>query len=211
MKPLFRLLPLSCALATFALVSAEEKTASPKPAEGTKTEENKKMETANANAKVVKSEEDWRKKLTPEQFAITRKAGTERPYGAAYEKFNAEGEGTYYCVCCGGELFTSKEKFHSGCGWPAFYDDSKANNVLERADNSHGMVRIETLCKRCDAHLGHVFEGESVSANTPTKRRFCINAAALIFVPKGGDAPKLEEVTSLKVQEKKAEVKKAAE
>jgi peptide-methionine (R)-S-oxide reductase len=201
MKTFVRLLPLFCIVAAFACVIAEDKPAPTKPAEDTK-----KMD----NAKVMKSDEEWRKKLTPEQFAITREANTERPFGAAYEKFNAEGEGTYYCVCCGAELFTSKEKFHSGCGWPSFYDAAKAKNVLERRDESAGMVRIETVCKRCDAHLGHVFEGESVSANTPTKRRFCINAAALLFVPKGGTPPKLEEVTSLKVQDKKAAVKKAA-
>ena len=204
MKTVLRLLPLTCAVAAFAfvMVSAEDKPAQPKPAE------EKKMEDANANAKVMKSEEEWRKKLTPEQYAITREASTERPFGAAYEKFNAEGEGTYYCVCCGAELFTSKEKFHSGCGWPSFYDASTAKNVLERKDDSHGMVRIETVCKRCDAHLGHVFEKEGYK--TPTDRRFCINGAALLFVPQGGTPPKLEEVTSLKVQEKKAEVKKAA-
>jgi peptide-methionine (R)-S-oxide reductase len=205
MKTLARLLPLLCVAAAIAYVSAEDKKPAPAPANKS-TEETKKME----NAKVIKSDEEWRKKLTPEQYAITREAATERPYGAAYEKFNAEGEGTYYCVCCGAELFSSKEKFHSGCGWPSFYDASTAKNVLERADDSLGMRRVETLCKRCDAHLGHVFDGESVSAGTPTKRRFCINAAALLFVPKGGAAPKLEEVTSLKVQEKKAEVKKAA-
>jgi peptide-methionine (R)-S-oxide reductase len=201
MKTLVRILPLCCVALSFAIVFAEDKPAPAKPAE-----EIKKME----NAKVIKSDEEWRKKLTPEQYAITREAETERPYGAAYEKFNAEGEGTYYCVCCGAELFTSKTKFHSGCGWPSFYDASTAKNVLERRDESHGMMRIETVCKRCDAHLGHVFEKESVSADTPTKRRFCINAAALNFVPKGGPAPKLEEVTSLKVRDKKAEVKKAA-
>jgi peptide-methionine (R)-S-oxide reductase len=201
MKTLARLLPLGCIVIAFSFVLAEDKPAPTKPAD-----ETKKME----NSKVMKSDEEWRKKLTPEQYAITREAETERPFGAAYEKFNAEGEGTYYCVCCGAELFTSKTKFHSGCGWPSFYDSSTAKNVLERKDDSHGMMRIETVCKRCDAHLGHVFEKESVSANTPTKRRFCINAAALNFVPKGGPAPKLEEVTSLKVQDKKAEVKKAA-
>ena len=199
MKTFARLLPLACALAAFAFVFAEDKPAPTKPAEDTK-----KMD----NAKVIKSDEEWRKKLTPEQYAITREAATEAPNGAAYEKFNAQGEGTYYCVCCGGELFTSKEKFHSGCGWPSFYDSSKANNVLERRDDSHGMLRIETVCKRCDAHLGHVFEKEGYK--TPTDRRFCINGAALLFVQKGGTPPKLEEVTSLKVQEKKAEVKKAA-
>jgi peptide-methionine (R)-S-oxide reductase len=201
MKTLFRLLLVFCIAAATAFVTAEDKPAPTKPSADTK-----KMD----NSKVMKSDDEWRKKLTPEQFAVTREAATERPYGAAYEKFNAEGAGTYYCVCCGAELFTSGEKFHSGCGWPSFYDASKAKNVLERRDDSAGMVRIETVCKRCDAHLGHVFEGESVSANTPTKRRFCINAAALLYVPKGGTPPKLEEVTSLKVQDKKAEVKKAA-
>ncbi len=200
MKTFARLLPLPCVLAACALVFAEEKPAPTKPAEEKKMEE--------SNAKVIKTEDEWRKKLTPEQYAVTRLAGTERPNGAAYEKFNAEGEGTYYCVCCGVELFTSKEKFHSGCGWPSFYDASTAKNVLEKKDMSHGMVRVETVCKRCDAHLGHVFDKEGYK--TPTDRRFCINGAALLFVPKGGTPPKLEEVTSLKVQEKKIEVKKEA-
>ena len=156
------------------------------------------------------SEDEWKKRLTPEQYAVTRNAGTERPFGAIYEEFEKHGEGTYYCVCCGGELFTSKEKFHSGCGWPSFYDQSKANNVLERKDSSHGMVRTETLCKRCGAHLGHVFEGETVSANTPTKRRFCINGVALLYVPQGGTPPKLLEVGSAEVEKKKEEVAKEA-
>lgn len=166
--------------------------------------EPKKME----ESKVIKSDEEWRQKLTPEQYAVTRHAATEPAFGKAYEKFNAEGEGTYYCVCCGAELFTSSEKFHSGCGWPSFYDASKAKNVAEHVDTSHGMRRVETVCKRCDAHLGHVFEKEGY--NTPTDRRFCINAAALNFVPKGGPAPKLEEVSSDKVKASKEAVKKAA-
>lgn len=159
---------------------------------------------------VTLSEAEWKKRLTAEQYAVTRQAGTERPYGAIYEEFEKQGEGTYYCVCCGVELFTSKEKFHSGCGWPSFYDASTAKNVLERTDISHGMKRVETLCKRCGAHLGHVFEGESVSANTPTKRRFCINGVALNYVPKGGEAPKLLELTDAAVEKKKEEVAKEA-
>ncbi len=129
---------------------------------------------------VVKSEEEWMKKLTPEQFRVTRMKGTERPNGAEYEKFNAQGDGTYYCVCCGAELFTSSEKFHSGCGWPSFYDQSKAKNVKETVD-ADGM-RIEVTCKRCDAHLGHVFDKEGFK--TPTNRRFCINGVALNYVRK---------------------------
>jgi peptide-methionine (R)-S-oxide reductase len=105
-------------------------------------------------------------------------------------------------------LFTSNEKFHSGCGWPSFYDASKAKNVLEKSDVSHGMVRIETVCKRCGAHLGHVFEGESVSKDTPTNRRFCINGVALKFVEAGGKAPELLVVESDAVQQKKAAVAK---
>ena len=153
-------------------------------------------------------EEEWKKKLTPEQYAVTREADTERPFSKSYEEFNKQGEGAYYCVCCGAELFTSSEKFHSGCGWPSFYDQAKAKNVAERVDDSLGTHRIETVCTRCDAHLGHVFEGEGYK--TPTNRRFCINAASLLFVPKGGTPPKLEEVTSLKVKDAKEAVKKAA-
>jgi peptide-methionine (R)-S-oxide reductase len=159
---------------------------------------------------VTLSEADWKKRLTDEQYAVTRQAATERPYGAIYEEFEKQGEGTYYCICCGAELFTSKEKFHSGCGWPSFYDASTAKNVLERVDNSAGMRRVETLCKRCGAHLGHVFEGESVSANTPTKRRFCINGVALNYVEKGGKAPELLELTDAAVEKKKEEVAKEA-
>lgn len=156
------------------------------------------------------SEAEWKKRLTDQQYAVTRQAGTERPFGAIYEEFENHGEGTYYCVCCGVELFTSKEKFHSGCGWPSFYDASTAKNVLERPDNSHGMVRVETLCKRCGAHLGHVFEGEALSAHTPTKRRFCINGVALNYVPKGGTPPKLLELDDASVEKKKEEVAKEA-
>jgi peptide-methionine (R)-S-oxide reductase len=165
-----------------------------------------KMETL--KPEVVLSDEEWKKRLTAEQYAVARNAGTERPFGLIYETFEKQGEGTYYCVCCGVELFTSNEKFHSGCGWPSFYDASKAKNVFEKVDNSHGMARIETVCKRCGAHLGHVFEGESVSKDTPTNRRFCINGVALKFVEKGGKAPELLVVESDAVQKKKAEVAK---
>jgi peptide-methionine (R)-S-oxide reductase len=195
MKMPFRLTLLSAVLVVF-LARAED----PK----TNSTDSKKMD----HPKVTKSDEEWRKKLTPEQYAVTRHAATESPFGKAYEEFNAQGEGTYYCVCCGAELFTSKEKFHSGCGWPSFYDQSKAKNVAEHVDDSHGMHRVEVVCSRCDAHLGHVFEKEGY--NTPTDRRFCINAAALLFVPKGGQAPKLEAVDSEKVKAAKEAVKKAA-
>lgn len=187
---------LFVALSSLSLVAcADDKPKSPAPM--SKTEVNL-------------TEADWKKRLTAEQYAVTRQAGTERPFGATYEEFEKQGEGTYYCVCCGVELFTSKEKFHSGCGWPSFYDASTAKNVLERRDDSHGMARVETLCKRCGAHLGHVFEGESVSANTPTKRRFCINGVALNYVEKGGTAPKLLELTDSAVDKKKEEVAKEA-
>lgn len=146
--------------------------------------------------KVTRTEEEWKKQLTPEQFRVTRQAGTERPFGSAYKEFKAQGEGTYYCICCGNKLFTSKQKFDSGCGWPSFYDPATATGVKEKADNSLGMVRVEVVCSKCDAHLGHVFEGEGFE--TPTDRRFCINAVALRYVPSG-------EVSS----EKAAEGKKA--
>lgn len=146
--------------------------------------------------KIVKTDKEWKEQLTEEQFRVTRKAGTERPFGKAYEEFKKQGEGTYYCVCCDKELFSSSEKFNSGCGWPSFYDPSKPHNVVEKRDVSHGMERVEVLCAHCDAHLGHVFTGEGFS--TPTDKRYCINMAALRFVEPGGEDEK-------KTAEEKAE------
>jgi len=130
---------------------------------------------------VVKTDAEWRKLLTPEQYRITRQGGTERAFGKAYEEFHHHQEGMYFCVGCGAELFTSNEKFDSGCGWPSFYDPSKAKNITEHVDVSAGMVRTEVVCTVCDAHLGHVFVGEGYK--TPTDKRYCINAAALRYVP----------------------------
>ena len=159
--------------------------------------------------KVKKTEAEWQKQLTPDQFRVTRQAATERPYGPAYEEFNQQGEGTYYCVCCGAELFSSKEKFHSGCGWPSFYDQSKAKGVAEHRDpDGH---RVEVVCKRCDAHLGHVFDGEGF--NTPTNRRFCINGVALKFVGAKDAKPELKDLEQSKknaAEAKKAEAAKEA-
>jgi len=133
-------------------------------------------------AKVIKkTEEEWKKLLTPEQYRVARQGGTERPNGDVYKQFKKQGGGTYYCVCCGAELFTSKEKFDARCGWPAFYDASKHKNIKTVVDLSQGMKRVEVKCAKCDAHLGHVFEGEGF--NTPTDKRYCINGVTLRFVP----------------------------
>ena len=143
--------------------------------------ETRKEAPADPAGKVEKTDAEWKKELTPEQYRILREAGTERANGEVYKEFKHQGEGSYHCAGCGALLFSSKEKFDSGCGWPSFYDSSKANNVLEHVDNSHGMRRVETVCKRCGAHLGHVFEGEGFK--TPTDKRYCINGGGLVFVP----------------------------
>ncbi len=133
------------------------------------------------DGKVVKTDEEWKRLLTPEQYYILREAGTERAYGEVYKEFKKQGAGTYHCGGCNAELFTSNEKFDSGCGWPSFYDPSKAKNVIARDDFSGGMVRTEVICAKCDGHLGHVFKGEGF--DTPTDQRYCINGVALKFVP----------------------------
>ncbi|RPJ35790.1 MAG: peptide-methionine (R)-S-oxide reductase [Verrucomicrobiaceae bacterium] len=131
--------------------------------------------------KVLKSDEEWRKLLTADQYHILREAGTERPNGAVYKEFKKQGQGSYHCAGCGALLFSSNEKFDSGCGWPSFYDPAKAANVRTRKDVSLGMTRVEVTCAKCDGHLGHVFEGEGFS--TPTDKRYCINGGGLTFVP----------------------------
>jgi peptide-methionine (R)-S-oxide reductase len=135
---------------------------------------------------VVKSDEEWRQGLTAEQYRVLRQAGTERPFGAAYEEFKKQGEGTYVCGGCGAELFSSKEKFDSHCGWPSFYDPANAKNVVTRDDSSLGTTRTEVICARCGGHLGHVFKGEGFP--TPTDQRYCINGVSLKFVPASGKA-----------------------
>src|SRR6185503_19045528 len=134
--------------------------------------------------KVVKSDEEWRKTLTPEQYRVLRQAGTERAFGAAYEEFKKQGAGTYVCGGCGAELFSSKEKFDSHCGWPSFYDPANAKNVITRDDSTLGTTRTEVICAQCGGHLGHVFKGEGFP--TPTDQRYCINGVSLKFVPAGG-------------------------
>jgi peptide-methionine (R)-S-oxide reductase len=169
------------------LAGCQPRAAAPVPVAHMKTNETSATVAAPTNAKVEKTDEQWRKELTPEQYRVLRQAGTERAFGAAYEEFKKQGAGTYVCGGCGAELFSSKEKFDSHCGWPSFYDPANAKNVITREDNSLGGRRTEVLCARCNGHLGHVFTGEGFP--TPTDKRFCINGVSLKFVP-AGDAKK---------------------
>jgi peptide-methionine (R)-S-oxide reductase len=121
------------------------------------------------------SEEEWKKRLTPEQYEVLRKKGTERPFTGKYNK-NKE-KGVYKCAGCGEPLFSSETKFNSGSGWPSFYAPINNENVETETDKTHGMVRTEILCKKCGGHLGHVFS----DGPNPTGLRFCVNSASLDF------------------------------
>jgi len=131
--------------------------------------------------KIIMDDTEWKEKLTPEQYRILRKAGTERPFGEVYSTFKKQGLGKYVCAGCDTELFSSNEKFDSKCGWPSFYDPSKAKNVKTSVDYHLGYPRTEVLCAVCDGHLGHVFTGEGF--DTPTDKRYCINGTVLKFIP----------------------------
>ncbi|MBE8190650.1 MAG: peptide-methionine (R)-S-oxide reductase MsrB [Alphaproteobacteria bacterium] len=134
----------------------------------------------NENWAIQKSDEDWRAHLTPEQYHITREAGTERAFSG--ENWDSKGAGIYHCVCCDTALFASDTKFDSGTGWPSFFQSLGADAVAERSDNSLFMKRTEILCNQCGAHLGHVFP----DGPAPTGQRYCMNGGALKLKPKDG-------------------------
>ena len=141
--------------------------------------------------KLKKSDRDWRKLLTVQQFNIMRKAGTEPAFQNRYWDFH--GDGLFVCAGCGLELFDAKTKFESGTGWPSFWQPISANRVAEKTDKTYGMVRVEVLCARCDAHLGHVFN----DGPRPTGLRYCMNSASMTFVERAAaDAAKAADKTA---------------
>jgi peptide-methionine (R)-S-oxide reductase len=135
----------------------------------------KPKSTMNDNDKVVKTEEEWKKVLNPQQFEVLREKGTEMPYTGKY--YLHKEKGIYVCAACGAELFRSDTKFDAGCGWPSFSDVVDSSKVVYTRDSSHGMIRTEITCARCGGHLGHVFD----DGPAPTGLRYCINSVSIDF------------------------------